>query len=312
MESNKEKEILEENISLEFIFSTLWEGKITIAGITSFCAIISIIWVLQIPNEYRASITIAPVQGSSSSLSTLVSSQLGGLASLAGIGLGERETSETKIALNIMKSWGFIEEFIEQNSLEVNLMAVKGWSKDVNELIIDKEIYNLEQGTWERKPTSTRPSKPTSWELYQEFSSRLTISQDSISGLITISLDYYSPFLAKEWVERYVSSLNNHMALRKLNQAKTNIQYLEQQIAKTSIAGMKEVFYKIIEEQIKDKMLAEASSEFSFVTVGKPMIPEEKFSPLRFQMVALATLLGAIFSTLFVFVVRGLGLRGNN
>ena len=42
-----------------------------------------------------------------------------------------------------------------------------------------------------------------------------------------------------------------------------NLNYLQAQIEKTSIAEMREVFYSIIEEQMKNKMLAEASPEYA-------------------------------------------------
>ena len=36
------------------------------------------------------------------------------------------------------------EEFIEQNSLEVDLVASKGWNKETNGLILDEEIYDVD------------------------------------------------------------------------------------------------------------------------------------------------------------------------
>ena len=45
---------------------------------------------------------------------------------------------------------------------------------------------------------------------------------------------------------------------RKLAQVNRNIEYLEVQIDKTAIADMRGVF-QVIEEQIKNKMLAEAA-----------------------------------------------------
>ena len=79
------------------------------------------------------------------------------------------------------------------------------------------------------------------------------------------------------------------MRSRKLEQTNNNIEYLEAQIEKTAIAGMKEVFYQIIEEQIKNKMLAEASPEYAFVTVNPAMLPEEKSTPKRAVICVICT-----------------------
>jgi LPS O-antigen subunit length determinant protein (WzzB/FepE family) len=67
---------------------------------------------------------------------------------------------------------------------------------------------------------------------------------------------------------------------------------------------MREVFYQLIEEQTKSKMLAEASPEYAFVTVSKAMVPEEKSKPKRALVCILGTLLGGMLSVLWVLVRR--------
>ena len=145
---------------------------------------------------------------------------------------------------------------------------------------------------------------PSSWELFEEFDKKVTVSQDKTSSLITISIEYYSPQLAKRWVELFVRSINDYMRDRKLQQVNRNIEYLTAQVEKTAIAGMREVFYQIIEEQTKSKMLAEASPEYAFVTVNKAMVPEEKSKPFRPLIYILGTLLGVMLSVLWVLVWR--------
>ena len=94
------------------------------------------------------------------------------------------------------------------------------------------------------------------------------------------------------------------MRARKLNQANINIEYLKAQIGKTSIAEMQEVFYKVIEEQTKAKMLAEASPEYAFLTISKAMVPHERSEPTRSRIVILVTLLGGILSVLLVLIIH--------
>ena len=70
------------------------------------------------------------------------------------------------------------------------------------------------------------------------------------------------------------------------------------------IAEMQEVFYTIIEEQIKGKMLAEASPEYAFVAVSPSMVPEEKSQPKRALICISGTLLGGMLSVLLVLVMH--------
>jgi LPS O-antigen subunit length determinant protein (WzzB/FepE family) len=94
------------------------------------------------------------------------------------------------------------------------------------------------------------------------------------------------------------------MQKRKILSVERNIKYLQNQIEKTSISEMREVFYTIIEEQIKSKMLAEASPEYAFLMVSPAMVPEEKSQPDRAIICVIGTLIGGILSVLMVFVQR--------
>ena len=51
-------------------------------------------------------------------------------------------------------------------------------------------------------PGELRP--PTSWELFERFGEMLSVSQDKQSGLVSVSIEYYSPVLAKEWLDLYI------------------------------------------------------------------------------------------------------------
>jgi LPS O-antigen subunit length determinant protein (WzzB/FepE family) len=83
-----------------------------------------------------------------------------------------------------------------------------------------------------------------------------------------------------------------------------NIEYLQEQIGKTSISEMQGVFYSIIEEQIKNKMLAEASPDYAFLVVGPSMVPEEKSKPKRALMFVSGTLVGFLLSVFLVLVLH--------
>lgn len=294
----------DDEIDLRELFSVLWAGKKVIAAITILFAVVSVIYALSLANEYKSSVVVAPAESGGSALGNMAG-QLGGLASLAGINIGPGEKNETLEALEIMQSWGFIEEFIQTNNLQVSVYAAKGWGKASNSLELNGELYDTSSKAWLIKDeTSGKQRPPTSWELFEEFDKKVMVSQDKTSSLITISIEYYSPQLAKQWVELFVRSINEYMRERKLQQVNRNIEYLTAQVEKTAIADMREVFYQIIEEQTKSKMLAEASPEYAFVTVSRAMVPEKKSNPNRALTIFLGTFLGVILSILGVLVRR--------
>ena len=294
----------DDEIDLRELFGVLWAGKIKIIAITAVFAIASIIYALSVPNQYKATALLAPAQSDGGGLSGALG-QLGGLASLAGVSLGGGESSEGQIAQEIMKSWSYIEGFIADNDLAVEVYAAEGWSKGSNELQIDADLYDTETKTWLAENNNTgEVGPPSSWKLFESFSKRLAVSEDKKSGLVSVSFEYYSPLIAKQWVDMYVESINRFMQQRQVDKVTRNIAYLQEQIGKTSIAEMQDVFYSIIEEQTKSKMLAEASPDYAFVAVGPSMVPEEKSQPKRALICILGTLLGGMLSVLLVLVTH--------
>ena len=286
----------DDEIDLRELFAVLWAGRIKIVAITAIFAIVSVIYALSIPNQYKATALLSSADSSGGGLSGALG-QLGGLASLAGVSLGGGESSEGQIAQEIMQSWSFIEGFVEDNNLAVGVYAADGWDKSSNELQINSGLYDVSKSQWLVEP-------PSSWSLFKTFSGILSVSEDKKSGLVSVSIEYYSPLIAKQWLDLYVAAINEHMQKREMAKVTRNIEYLQAQIKKTNIAEMQEVFYTIIEEQIKSKMLAEASPEYAFVAVSPSMVPEEKSQPKRALMCILGTLLGGMLSVLLVLVLH--------
>jgi uncharacterized protein involved in exopolysaccharide biosynthesis len=294
----------DDEIDLRELFGALWAGSRKIIAITAVFAFVSVIYALSLSDQYKATVLLAPAQSDSSDLSGALG-QLGGLASLAGVDIGGGDSSEAQMAQEIMKSWSFIDVYIAENNISVEVYAAEGWSRGSNELQIDDDIYDAETKTWLVENDNTgEVGPPSSWVLFQAFSERLVVSENKKSGLVSVSIEYYSPQIAKQWLDMYVAAINAHMQQRQMEKVTNNINYLQAQIENTSIAEMREVFYTIIAEQTKNKMLSEASPEYAFVAVSPSMVPEEKSQPERAFICIIGTLLGGILSVLLVLVMH--------
>ncbi|MCG8670039.1 MAG: hypothetical protein MI867_11540, partial [Pseudomonadales bacterium] len=236
-------------------------------------------------------------QSSSGSLSRLAS-QLGGIAPLIGV---QMQGSENKslIALELMKTWGFLESFIERNKLQVEVYGVIGWDESKNELVIDKSLYDVEQASWVELD-SGESLEPTSWDLFETLADKIQVSVDDSSGLVSISVEHYSPHVAKKMVELLVVSINRHMQALDKEEAIKSIKYLKAQIGKTNIAEMHSIFYELIEEQTKKLMLAEVSEEYVFKVLSQPKIAEKKSKPKRALMLIMHVALASVISIIFV------------
>ena len=281
-------------IDLRELFNALWLEKIKIIAITAVFAVAAIIYALSVPDQYRASALLAPAQSDGGDLSGALG-QLGGLASLAGVSLGGGQTSETQIAKKIMLSRSFIEDLINENKIDFELAAISGWDKEANKLLVNSDVYDQENMRW-----ILASDRPSGWALFKSFSGRVSMAPKS--GLVAISFDHYSPYIAKRLLDMYVTAINKHMQKRQIDKLIRNIDYLEVQIEQTSVVQIQEAFYRIIAEQLKNKMLAEASPEYIFTTVSPSMVPIERFDPNRAMICVRGTLMGGILS---IFIVLG-------
>ncbi|MBV35099.1 MAG: LPS O-antigen length regulator [Rickettsiales bacterium] len=290
----------EDEIDLRELFSILWKGKWIIIGVTFIFALASVGYALYLPNEYKATAVLQPNESGSGGKLASLAGQFGGLASMAGINLGAGESSDAIIAMEIMKSWGFAEEFINKHNIAVELFAAQGWDHAKNQLILNEDIYDKNTGSWVREASKSKSVKPTSWELFENLKERLSISQDKETGLISVSITHYSPVIAKEWVDLLTKDINQLMKDRALEEANQNIQYLEEQFKSTSYAELRAMFSELIQEQHKSKMLAQVSDEYVFKTISEAKAPEKKHKPKRAVIALLGFLLGVFAGAIIV------------
>lgn len=297
----------DEEIDLRELFRVLWKGRWLIGGITAVAAVISVIVALMLPNIYRAEALLAPNSQEGAGGLSALAAQYGNLAGLAGINIGNTSTDKVAVGLEVLKSRKFISEYIERHDILVPLMAATGWDSETGKLEIDPGLYDESSNTWTRDVSPPRKSIPSMQEAYKVFTDILSIAQDNTSGLVTVSIEHYSPDVAKQWVDWLVEDLNRSTMRRDVAAAEQAIEYLNEQIEKTSIAELQKVFVSLIEEQTKTVMLAEVSDEYLLKTLDPAVVPELKARPKRAFIVILATFLGGFLGVVvqllrFVFV----------
>ncbi|EJB5271463.1 LPS O-antigen length regulator [Vibrio vulnificus] len=300
-----------DEIDLRELFKALWKGKWIVIVTTFVFAVGAVFYALSLPNIYKSDALLAPAENSNGGGLSKMAGQLGGLAALAGVNLGAGESSQTDLAVQVMKSRQFVEAFINKHDLLVPLMAAKGWELANNKLVLDEELYNPNTGEWLREPDGLRGAKPSAQEAFEVFRKEtLNVSQDKESGLYTVSVKHYSPYVSQQWVNWLIEDINKVMRERTIAETSQNLTYLNTQLEKTAVADMQSTFYKLIEEQTKSLMLAEVQEEFIFKVVDPAVVPEQKDGPKRAMICVLGTILGGMLGLSIVFVLFAFR-RGN-
>jgi uncharacterized protein involved in exopolysaccharide biosynthesis len=208
---------------------------------------------------YRAATVLIPASSERNSLSNTLSStlgSLGGIASLAGVNLGSTD-APTAEALAVLQSRQFTEKFID----DLNLMP---------ELFSDR--WNAGSGTW--KADYWR-STPTPARAVKYFGKKIrTVTQDKKTGLVTLQIDWRNRDEAAAWANQLAQRLNAEMRNRAIAQAADSLSFLEKELGATTVVETRESISRLMEAQIKQRMLANVTQEYAFRIVDKAMAPD--------------------------------------
>jgi len=304
-EQQHTSQLADDEIDLRELFKALWQGKWIIIVTTFIFSVAAVLYALSLPNIYKSEVTLAPV---SEDAGLKIPGQLGGLAALAGVNLsGMGGGDKSGLAIEILKSRDFIGRFIEQNNLYIPIMAAEGWDRSSDELLLDAKIYDKNNQQWVRKVKAPFKPKPSNLETFEEFKKSFSVNQDKTSGMVKLSVEHYSPYLAKAWVDQLVNAINEEMRQRELTEAERSIAYLNTQIAQTNIADVRTMLFSLIEEQTKTVMLANVRDEYVFKTIDPAVVSEKKAKPKRILLIILISVTGLVLSSILLFVLISLG-----
>jgi LPS O-antigen subunit length determinant protein (WzzB/FepE family) len=275
-------------IDFRALFNAVWVSRVFVLSLTVFCGAVSVVYALSLQNVYQSKAVIAPKEASGGGISQLAS-QLGGLASIAGIDLGSKASNEAALSIERVRSFNFFKEHVYDEIL-VELAAANYWDQEANVLHLNKELYDEASEEWARGGGA----KPTYQEAFKSFNQIFSVSYDIHSTLVTLRVSHISPFVAKRWLEIIIRQVNESKRARDIHEAEQSIAYLNNQRAENDLVELNEIFAQLIQEQTKTVMLANASSDYLFEVIEPPIAPEEKFAPSRAKICVTWTLFGAI------------------
>lgn len=242
--------------------------------VVGLCALVGVIGGLLVasllPRVYRADVVVMLLRGDGSADG--LSSQLGGLAALAGVAIGDGSTDE---ALEVLRSRSLAAKFIEQNKMLPQLFPKR---------------FDAASGKW-------RGAEPTTAEALERFERSVrTVSQDKLTGMVRLSMRARDPELAARWANGLVELANVEMRERAAHEAKEMLGYLATEVAKSSALEVKQALYRLAEGQMKTLSMANVRREFAYRVIDPAMAPDDRayVSPSRVAFAAVGLLVGLL------------------
>jgi uncharacterized protein involved in exopolysaccharide biosynthesis len=285
------------------IFGELWRLKWFVVTVLVVTAAVSAYVALQMPNIYRTTVVLAPATEKKAGLGGL-GSQLGGLASIAGVNLSASGgIDKTDLAIELLKSRRFLSQFITEHQLLIPIMAAKNWDLNTGTFIYDEDIYDTKNKLWVRAAIPPRKPEPSFEEAAGELNGLMEISKDKVTGMVRISLEHLSPEFVQLWMQQLVIAVNNNIRQRDIQEAQSSLTYLSEQLKDAKVAEIRNSLAQLIEEQTKTLMMANIREEYVLKVVDPAFLPDEKVKPRR-SMVVLMSMFSMGLILMMVCYVR--------
>jgi uncharacterized protein involved in exopolysaccharide biosynthesis len=273
-------------VDLRALIGALWARRWWVIGLVALFTTGGILVAMYTTPVYRASAVLVSAGAERNTMAGSIGSAvgaLGGLAALAGVGLGGDDAG-TEEALAVLRSRQFTERFITDKRLMQRLFADR-WDERNQQWTVPAE------------------EQPTLARTYKYFDKKIrVITRDRKTGLVTLNVEWTDRKEAAEWANELIERLNAEMRARSIAQANASLGFLEQELAGTIELGTRDAINRLIESQIRHRMVANVTPEYAFRFVDRAMPSDanDPIKPNKLLLVAGGPLLGMIVAVLGV------------
>jgi uncharacterized protein involved in exopolysaccharide biosynthesis len=253
----------DDSISVRELFATVMARRWWVIWSVVICTAGFVAYALVVTPVYRAKAVLIPSNTAQDGGGGLGGNggalgQLGGLASLAGIQIGGKG-SPIDEALAVLKSREFTQRFIADKNLLPELFARR----------------------WDAATNSWRGEPPTPARAFKYFDERIrSIEQDKKTGLITLQIDWKNRLESAQWANELAQRVNQEMRTRAITEADASLGYLQRELAETTVVPVRDAISRLIESQVKKRMVANVTQEYVLRIVDHAM-PSDADDPQR-------------------------------
>jgi hypothetical protein len=289
-------------ILLSDLISILWNSKLLIFSVIFLSSLAGVFYSLSLENFYKSS---ALVQVTSPNSGETSSAGIGGIASFAGLSIpGGLSNSRTDFAIAKLNSKEFFNALLKKHDLLPSLLATAEYDFVLNKIKFDEDIYDEELGKWIRVVSAPTLPEPSYLEAHESFlTNTFSVSLDDNSGYLILSVEHMSPFFAHDLLRIIVTELNDESRKKELVDIENSLEFLTKELLNTSTAVVSSSISKLIESQLRSKMLAYSDKDFLISYIDPPFVPERKSRPSRAMICIAFFMLGTFLSLIMAILI---------
>jgi LPS O-antigen subunit length determinant protein (WzzB/FepE family) len=260
------------------VLALLWHRKLLLLVVLLFFLAFGGAYLLMATPVYRAEAVLIAAE---SNPPPNLQGTLGGLANLAGVNLGQ--SADAVEAVATLRSRALVESFIIDRSLLPVLFADE----------------------WDSNNQRWIGEDPNEWPDLRRGVTKFVeqiryVEEDSVSGLVTLAVEWTDPDLAAEWVDDLVLRINSHLRQRDAADSERRLENLANRLTGENLLELRQAISSLIETELQTSMLAEVDIEYAFKVIDPVRAPEEPISPRASIVMLLSLLSGLVVGFLFV------------
>ena len=272
----------------------------------SLILLLGFIYAIFATPQYTSHVIVRPLPEEGNGLLSGLGGNLASAATLAGINLGSGG-SDREEYLAILQSRRIAEIFFREQDALPQLFpdrwdeTMRTW-RPVEVGLLGRLKRSLIPTPDHLKESSDRPSN---WLAFEEFKDIRGVAEDPATGIVTVSFTHQDARLAARWANQFVALVNREIRADRLAESERALEYLSVAVQETSLAGLRETIFRLVEKQHENIMLAQARTEFAFKVIDPAVVAEQPSHPQRALIVMLALLLGSMFGVFAALIWDG-------
>jgi capsular polysaccharide biosynthesis protein len=281
-------------ITLQQFLVVFWGSRWQVLCVMLILAVSAALAAWLVPKEYETTILLSPVTshnnptGGSGGLGSTIS-QFSGIASLAGLNLGQSGSAKAE-AIATLQSEVLTERYIGENELLPILFNRK---------------WDVRLKKWKSHDPDTIP---TLWKGNRYFEKEVRkVTENTKTGLVSMAITWKDPIVAARWANGLVKLANDYLRNKAIAGSDRNIAYLNEAASKTTVVELRNAIYTLMESEIKQQMLARGNDEYALEVIDPAVAPEKQAYPEPILWTAGGAVLGLMLGLMVAALRYSLG-----
>lgn len=290
------------NLDFARIVRLIWEGRLTVAIVTAAALLLTILYLHTQAYAYSATMTLVPTQGQSQGGG--LSSQLGGLAAMAGINLPTSQASSPfMIYTDAMGTRDVADEVNRRDPDVLRRLYKYEWNDQTKRFEEPASLRHAVAGIV--KPLLGLPvshwTPPDGADLQAYIAQAVKAAPDTKRPVIALTYYNPDPVFASHFLQLVHQATDTVLRRITLDRSSKYAHYLEDKLTTTQNADLRQILVQSLSQQETLVMMGSSNTFFAAQPLGRPVVSMYPVQPRGTFILIAGTLAGLALGSFLAY-----------